>query len=762
MPTPDPIPAAKLCARCAAVQFDDTEFDGFQSESAGGQHCVDFPSQSESDSSMKLEFKVDFELDDSFPHLAALAEGAAGGCDFCAYLNRLLTSDEVQCRLRDNLPDWEYQELPVTMFLYYRWGSWLDVIGRDSNLADEVGLDSLVLYLYMDTGNVQTIDETQILEMDIIMAVDTVPEGAQDDQDPSTAWLRISPVPDTNHLDSSKIEWMRTHLSDCYKGAHSSKCNPRHNNNHDHTDLLPTRLVDVSGPVPRLVYGSHILKRAGRHGENSALPLYAALSYCWGTASDADHQLKTETANESQMLAAIPTASMPKTLSDAVVLARALDIPYLWVDALCILQDDIQDWERESSNMGKVYSNAFVTLCALSASCHSSFLTPPSPRIVIPFQSSICDTVQGFYALRYHTILVAGQSRLHHFLPDVPNSRWMQRGWTHQEFAMSRRLLIFGPSYAHFLCPSITAAEEGDAEDGQWQFLLGGVSTDPAELYDEWGSSIVPVYSDRWFSKPHDALPALSGLAKYFADATGDEYIVGLWKRDLVRGLMWSHCQSPGPTIRRLDDLLSGYSSRSIYIAPSWSWIGHRVIEYNMYRSDRSDFRDFQPTFDIVATAEVQGENPYGQVSSAELRLTTQVRTFHNAAVTDQKGSNFRYNGELYLDEDTPISYSLDWRIVDHHLDGMFKLVVLGAVDWQALGDKKGRIANSEISGASNSTTHAINDSHTNNQEVYGLIVHAAREPDKFYRVGIFHSDPKRGGGMKLLETCTIETIYII
>ncbi|KAK1707868.1 hypothetical protein BDP67DRAFT_581527 [Colletotrichum lupini] len=50
----------------------------------------------------------------------------------------------------------------------------------------------------------------------------------------------------------------------------------------------------------------------------------------------------------------IITATMPQTFQDAVTMTRKLGIRYLWIDALCIVQDDIADWSREASTMGDV------------------------------------------------------------------------------------------------------------------------------------------------------------------------------------------------------------------------------------------------------------------------------------------------------------------------------------------------------------------------------------------------------------------------
>ena len=210
------------------------------------------------------------------------------------------------------------------------------------------------------------------------------------ENDPYGKWLRISPLPITNHLDPAKAEWMNSYLHDCFEGEHSEKCTPPRISNEP---ALPTRLIDVTTAIPRLIDSSQIPEI--RMKSPGGYPKYAALSYCWGTASDTALQLKTERASEAQRRAGISTSTLTKTLGDAVSLVRALSIPYLWVDALCIVQDDISDWQRESSRMGEIYANAYVTICSLSASCLSSFLKPDILPVVIPFRSSVNTDIVG-------------------------------------------------------------------------------------------------------------------------------------------------------------------------------------------------------------------------------------------------------------------------------------------------------------------------------------------------------------------------------
>ncbi|EUC27854.1 hypothetical protein COCCADRAFT_110624, partial [Bipolaris zeicola 26-R-13] len=81
---------------------------------------------------------------------------------------------------------------------------------------------------------------------------------------------------------------------------------------------------------------------------------YVALSYCWG--HDPSYVTKQDTL--LSRLTRISYNDLPRTFQHAVTATRNLGYRYLWLDALCIVQDSVQDWERESQKMGVIYSQA--------------------------------------------------------------------------------------------------------------------------------------------------------------------------------------------------------------------------------------------------------------------------------------------------------------------------------------------------------------------------------------------------------------------
>ncbi|KAF2031440.1 HET-domain-containing protein, partial [Setomelanomma holmii] len=55
---------------------------------------------------------------------------------------------------------------------------------------------------------------------------------------------------------------------------------------------------------------------------------------------------------------------IPKTIHDAIIFTRKLGVHFLWADSLCIIQGDVEDWNRQSSMMADVYGGAWLTIAA--------------------------------------------------------------------------------------------------------------------------------------------------------------------------------------------------------------------------------------------------------------------------------------------------------------------------------------------------------------------------------------------------------------
>ncbi|KAF2027852.1 HET-domain-containing protein [Setomelanomma holmii] len=121
---------------------------------------------------------------------------------------------------------------------------------------------------------------------------------------------------------------------------------------------LPSRVLQVgTKEAPKLQLITALGHRAS----------YAALSYCWGSDEEVE-PLKTTKASVGQFSVHIDEADVPLTIRQAIFVTRLLGLEYLWVDSLCIVQnDEDDDWNSESQKIGSIYQNATVTIAATSA-----------------------------------------------------------------------------------------------------------------------------------------------------------------------------------------------------------------------------------------------------------------------------------------------------------------------------------------------------------------------------------------------------------
>ncbi|MCJ1461965.1 hypothetical protein MMC07_000565 [Pseudocyphellaria aurata] len=381
---------------------------------------------------------------------------------------------------------------------------------------------------------------------------------------------------------------------------------------------LPTRVIDV-GPIdgskePRLLCGP------GKSGQ------YATLSHCWGNTVTVQTTTKTLRAHETQ----IPLAGLHKTFRDAVIIARNLKLQYLWIDSLCIIQDDWKDWEAESSMMADVYSNSAVTIAASSAKNSLAgcfFPRDPSPPIAFDYPSATCPS-RSVYVRR----------QLKRFYQEVNDGPLNQRAWVFQERLLSPRILHYCQDQLHWECEETCLSEDGSDVYSQHYFKSSSifradqVSTSlqlEHSMYLDW-YDMVRKYTQRGLTKAEDILPALSGLASVFARRTGDRYVAGLWERDLKTGLLWRPAHTQGPRLQR----------PSRYRAPSWSWAaleGPVVFNYDVsYTSPgEPDSEIVLALRDMVVDIERVGSDPFGMVASGTLTVTGRLKPVDYQILTE-------------------------------------------------------------------------------------------------------------------------------
>jgi hypothetical protein len=256
-------------------------------------------------------------------------------------------------------------------------------------------------------------------------------------------------------------------------------------------------------------------------------------------------------------------SSLPQSIQDGITTTRRLGVEYLWVDALCIIQDNPDDKDREIRKMGDYYKSSVVTIAAATASTVTGgFLHPrtPPPACELPLYlpneppGKICAVIKIFN--------------------DRPKEPLHTRAWALQEFLLSPRLLIFGTREAVWQCQSVIAPVLPSHVSYNHRWPCDRLPTIPnipgqqvtATILDErevgrrffiW-QSIVKDYTSRKLTLSEDRLPAIEGIARELEKAWNDTYIAGMWRNQLLWWLLWKSDSN----VRIADRLKT----------PSWSW----------------------------------------------------------------------------------------------------------------------------------------------------------------------------------------------
>ncbi|RYP20970.1 hypothetical protein DL765_002507 [Monosporascus sp. GIB2] len=401
----------------------------------------------------------------------------------------------------------------------------------------------------------------------------------------------------------------------------------------DAPPLLPSRVLDI-GTGTGTDNDNSLIKLIDCTSPTGLRGHYACLSHCWGSAVT----MKTTRESYVARTSGIPFSDLPATFRDAVVVARKLRLRYLWIDSLCIFQDDQDDWARESSRMADVYSGARVVIAANRTRdsqtgifhVREGELERPGAEIVIP--NSGTEGEERVVA----QLLYPGDEQpwLGGF---SPSEQLAKRGWALQERVLARRVLHFNNRQMYFECDNGIVGEVGYREERRYcdiygsELELGWVSVGekderrgensaaaggrgaggregsgnrrrgPGNIWYE----LLWAYGDRKLTKATDKLPAMSGLAKLMEKRYGAKYVAGLWSDSLIEGLAWQGLGDRAPV------------SRSEYTGPSWSWASYSGIAATGLLEGWRDVAEVQDWHVRVKNE----RNPYGEVADAWIRI---------------------------------------------------------------------------------------------------------------------------------------------
>jgi len=222
------------------------------------------------------------------------------------------------------------------------------------------------------------------------------------------------------------------------------KCCDEHRSCPKRSDhLLPTIVINVGSLAnePRLVIPENQLGQ------------WASLSHCWG----GEIALKTKMSSIDRHCHKISLENFPPTFRDAILITRSLGLRYLWIDALCILQDSHRHWETQAARMDYIYEHATVTLAA-EASPDSLAGIVGSTKDHRETQSLLPTTW-----CQSKTRSVCGEIRFRDDLASQIKRRsrgvLSSRAWTLQEEILSPCILRFSTQQVVWRCPTIILDE---------------------------------------------------------------------------------------------------------------------------------------------------------------------------------------------------------------------------------------------------------------------------------------------------------------
>ncbi|KAL5113915.1 hypothetical protein ACEQ8H_008198 [Pleosporales sp. CAS-2024a] len=357
---------------------------------------------------------------------------------------------------------------------------------------------------------------------------------------------------------------------------------------------------------------------------------YACLSHCWGKPSPVDdggrNILRTTVANFDSHGKRIPWESLPNTFQDAVSFTRRLGIPFLWIDSLCIIQDepDRKDWHEQSANMANIYRNAYITLAATSAeNAHGGMYT----RNVEGTGHRVSATLATIRYQDGQTRQIFARRNFAHKIKSLP---LLLRGWVYQERLLSPRMLHFTGEELVWECNRLSTCECGsdDLENTvdriqiyDDDYLVVGRNHQHPVPMNKW-YTIVNEYTALALTKESDVFPALSGIAKAFGDRIGDVYAAGLWKGRMIENMLWYFEEQEGEERSKEEKTRTDQEADSApnWRAPSWSWAATSVASGIWFLPVT---RKLASVKDVLCKP--SGADSTGELQSAFLTLTAKV-----------------------------------------------------------------------------------------------------------------------------------------
>lgn len=548
--------------------------------------------------------------------LADCAQGALNGCAFCSYI--VWKDADLRGRSLEEAHDFVARAEDWSIF--WEVHLWNKAVGprlfierdtptrRTNDDQTDGSLSNDSLSDSSQTDDSQTDERIYICDFQLYTALNTkhTPPSLEFMNAHRKPLLNEFPppnlVPDSFLSEQRACRW----LKDCEQSH--QKCRAYQG------AFRPERLLEISqdGRMVRLQH------------DHAASTRYVTLSYCWG----GDQPGKATKANLHALTKFFDVARLPASIRDGVKIAAKLRFRYIWVDALCIVQDDEEDKGEQIAKMHQIYTSSTLTIAGSSASTSlDGFL---HPRVAWRPTSLKIKPVDGDMS---EILAIPADTRR----DDVPNANPLfTRAWAYQENQVSTRVLSFGTRIMAFFCLEAEQLDGGnpemDLDDslgrgmGDPGFINAGMTSLASASHPRAWTDLVKTYAGLGLSVPSDKLLALAALAQEYGTRLSlTKYLAGIWWEDIHWQLTWSR-HPDKPTSRP-----------PVYCGPSWSWCS--VIGPIRFLHEAEKPSDLELLCSIVAasTTLVSVDQTFAQVSNGILTLEGRTRKliWHNRSISD-------------------------------------------------------------------------------------------------------------------------------
>ncbi|KAH8898933.1 HET-domain-containing protein [Thozetella sp. PMI_491] len=584
-----------------------------------------------------------------YPTVDALRQSASDGCHICS-----MFVHDISAKLSDM--GHHSLEGSFLMTIYHAQKPFLDEVFYDLAFGikhPRAGMVVTKLQLRpMEGQHMQALNSADTLPMDNATAC-TVQDG------------------DESKLETRQWQVAASWIQECR--TNHVTCRLKLFDDPSSESTRPTRLIDVGTDT------NYMDVRLVNNVQFSECPPWVTLSHCWGKAGIEFTLLRNRLAEFQER---IPFEHLAVNFKDAILTTRRLAGElgmhlYLWIDALCIIQKDVNDWAAESVKMGSIYVNGLCNLVASHGSDGSAGFLGRRDAFS-QHQCIVEGNPRGFLSGRWRV------GNFEAFQEGVAKSSVFTRAWVHQEISLAPRKLCFTKRRVFWHCTEHIYADDAPSceHPGGLFRQLGsnnlreilssgslGQESIQERCYGVW-HSIVETHSQLLITKDEDRLPSIAAIAQSLNQFLrgSDSYIAGIWKNRIPWFILWYTEAS--------EDVIPAENG-----SPSWSWTSIKgPIIFDVRAVElKVPFDRFRPltTFSDIRAEPVIDKMEFGQIrpGSASMKAKGTVLKFDlqcrvDPTVDSRNGmkvwTKMMWKGqEIPASRPVRIDYLRDWKTGD-------------------------------------------------------------------------------------------------